>query len=63
MTASFLSFGFDYTITMSQNKRKVFTIEEKSHIIWRLENGESNSEIVKECGVSHSTVGINDLEE
>lgn len=41
---------------MSQKKRKVFTIEEKSHIIWRLENGESNSEIAKECGVSHSTV-------
>ncbi|KAL0861588.1 hypothetical protein ABMA27_009087 [Loxostege sticticalis] len=41
---------------MSQNKRKVFSIEEKSHIIWRLENGESNSEIAKECGVSHSTI-------
>lgn len=34
----------------------MFTIEEKSDIIWRLQNGESNSEIAKECGVSHSTV-------
>lgn len=41
---------------MSQKKRKVFSIEEKSHVIWRLENGESNSEIAKECGVSHSTI-------
>lgn len=41
---------------MSQKKKKVFSIEEKSHVIWRLENGESNSEIAKECGVSHSTI-------
>lgn len=41
---------------MSQKKRKVFNIEEKSHIIWRLENGELNGDIAKECGVSHSTI-------
>lgn len=41
---------------MSQKKRKTFSIEENSHVIWRLENGESNSEIAKECGVSHSTI-------
>ncbi|CAK1581849.1 unnamed protein product [Parnassius mnemosyne] len=41
---------------MSQKQRKVFSIEEKSHVIWRLQNGESNSEISKEYGVSHSTI-------
>lgn len=42
---------------MSQKrKRKGFSIEEKSYIIWRLQNGESNSEIAKECGVSHFTI-------
>lgn len=41
---------------MSQKKRKVFNIEEKAHILWRLENGESNGDIAKECGVSHSTI-------
>lgn len=41
---------------MSQKKRKVFSIEEKYHVIWRLQNGETNSEIAKECGVSHSTI-------
>ena len=41
---------------MSQKKRKVFNIEEKSHIIWRLENGETNVSIAKELGVSHSTI-------
>lgn len=41
---------------MSQKKRKAFNIEEKTRIIWRLQNGESNSEIAKECGVSHSTI-------
>ncbi|KOB77473.1 putative tigger transposable element derived 6-like protein [Operophtera brumata] len=41
---------------MSQKKRKVFNIEQKSHIIWRIENGELNGDIAKECGVSHSTI-------
>ncbi|CAK1597282.1 unnamed protein product [Parnassius mnemosyne] len=41
---------------MSQKQRKVFSIDEKSHVIWRLQNGESNNEIAKECGVSQSTI-------
>lgn len=42
---------------MSQKrKRKGLNIEEKSHFIWRLQNGESNNETAKECGVSHSTI-------
>lgn len=41
---------------MSQKKRKVFNVEEKAHIIWRSENGETNADIAKECGVSHSTI-------
>ncbi|KAJ8949937.1 hypothetical protein NQ314_008099 [Rhamnusium bicolor] len=31
-------------------------MKQKSHIIWRLENGELNGDIAKECGVSHSTI-------
>lgn len=38
--------------------RKTFTIEEKAHIIWRLENGESNKDIAKELGVGHSTISV-----
>ncbi|XP_057339399.1 tigger transposable element-derived protein 4-like [Microplitis mediator] len=41
---------------MSKRKRKVFDIEEKAHIIWRLESGETNNGIAKEYAVSHSTI-------
>lgn len=34
------------------SKRKAFSVEEKAHIIWRLENGESNNDIAKELNVS-----------
>jgi len=40
------------------NKRKHFSVEEKAHIIFRLENNENNSNIVNEFGVSHSTISI-----
>lgn len=36
--------------------RKVFSMEEKAHILWRLEEGESNAEVAKDLGVSHSTI-------
>lgn len=38
------------------NKRKHFSVEEKAHIIFRLENNEKNSNIANEFGVSHSTI-------
>ena len=38
------------------NKRKHFSVEEKEHIIFRLENNEKNSNIANEFGVSHSTI-------
>lgn len=38
------------------NKRKNFSVEEKAHIIFRLENNEKNSNIATEFGVSHSTI-------
>lgn len=41
---------------MSEKKRKAWTVEEKAHIIWRLEAGESNTDIAKECGVNQSTI-------
>lgn len=41
---------------MSSVKRKCFTIEEKSAILYRLEAGESNATLAKEFGVSHSTI-------
>ncbi|XP_018335631.1 uncharacterized protein LOC108744392 isoform X2 [Agrilus planipennis] len=41
---------------MAQQKRKVFNIEEKAHIVWRLENGESNTSLAKEYGISRSTI-------
>lgn len=37
----------------AMSKRKAFTVEEKAHIIWRLESGESNNEIAKELNVSN----------
>ncbi|XP_065157210.1 tigger transposable element-derived protein 4-like [Atheta coriaria] len=43
---------------MSSQRRKAFTIEEKSAIICRLENGESNSRLAKEFGVGHSTISM-----
>jgi len=36
------------------NKQKNFSVEEKAHIIFRLENNEKNSNIATEFGVSHS---------
>lgn len=41
---------------MAEKKRKVFTVEEKAHIVWRLENGDTNVNIAKEFHVSHSTI-------
>ncbi|XP_056641291.1 tigger transposable element-derived protein 4-like [Diorhabda sublineata] len=38
------------------SKRKSLTIEEKANIIWRLQEGESNTMLSKEFGVSHSTI-------
>lgn len=38
------------------NKRKHFSVEEKAHIIFRLENNEKNSSTANEFGVSHSTI-------
>ncbi|XP_065163398.1 tigger transposable element-derived protein 4-like [Atheta coriaria] len=43
---------------MSSQQRKAFSIEEKSAIIRRLENGESNSRLAKEFGVGHSTISM-----
>ncbi|KAI4466236.1 hypothetical protein MML48_3g00003728 [Holotrichia oblita] len=41
---------------MATNKRRVFSIEEKSAIIARLESGDSNITICNEYNLSHSTV-------
>ena len=38
------------------SKRRVFSVEEKANIIWRLESGESNKNLSKELAVSHSTI-------
>ncbi|MGR0260735.1 hypothetical protein, partial [Klebsiella pneumoniae] len=37
-------------------KRKSFSVEEKLHIISRLENGEINKDLSKELAVSKSTI-------
>lgn len=41
---------------MSKRKRNRFDIEEKSHIIWRLKNGEMNTSVAKDYEVSHSII-------
>lgn len=38
------------------SKRKALTIEEKAHIIWRLESGEKNSDLCQEYSIAHSTI-------
>jgi hypothetical protein len=38
------------------SKRKQFTIEEKANLIFRLKNGEKNSDLANELGVGHSTI-------
>lgn len=41
---------------LSENKRRIFSVEEKANIIWRLEAGESNKKLAQEFSVSHSTI-------
>lgn len=38
------------------SKRKSYSIEEKANMVMRLENGESNSNLIKEFNISHSTL-------
>lgn len=66
----FLQFDFDlyadfvkvcfvlkvFCLVSKMLKRKAMSIEEKAHIIWRLESGEKNSDLCKELSVSHSTI-------
>lgn len=42
---------------MLQENSKTFIIEEKSHIIWQLQNGKLNEDIAKGF-VSHSTIAL-----
>lgn len=42
--------------SIEMSKRKAISIEDKAHIIFRLDNGELNKDIAKDFGVPHSTI-------